>query len=479
MNLDLDVDPHLAQLVGDGLSDLAIVQITALRRVQGQLQAVGVAGLRQQLPRPFRIVGVRFDIHIVRVDDGQRPGHPRRKAAEDLVDDQVDIDGMVDRLAHAHVLHRPFVDLIQGDQDDAATRHRHDLAARGLDLRHKLRRNAQGQVDFTADDGRHARRRLGDGPELHPVDGRTAHEVVGIGLKDQALTRNPFDELERAGTHRIGGQVVGTVLPGIFRRDDVDDVEVQRQRRFGPAGLDAHRVLVDDLDRLHRLDVGQQLRVVGRVHDVVEGELDGLRVERLAVVEPHALTQADLPGEIIDQLVARCQPGDGLLLTVHEEERIIDVPQRTVGGGGVEHLGRVQALDVGRQGDTENGGLPATVAGCRAGSRSCGVLGRRAGTGRDQQPHDHHHDQERISFQGDQRCSLRCSQSSVDLCDARPTTYGRLPPPAAARLVAPGVALPMPYGVYNTHRAAPAGTPGAGCGAGKGELVAPWPTLSA
>ena len=106
--------------------------------------------------------------------------------------------------------------------------------------------------------------------------------------------RDAVGVLERADAHRVRRELRAAELLELRRRQDHPGaVGEQRQERRGRRlEVQAHRVRVDDLDRLHGGEIAGAARLlVGEV--VLERRLDGLRVERRAVVEPDALLQRD------------------------------------------------------------------------------------------------------------------------------------------------------------------------------------------
>src|SRR5258705_2802209 len=133
-------------------------------------------------------------------------------------------------------------------------------------------------------------------------------------------------------------------LPAVAR-------EALDQDRVRLAGHDVDRVGVDHVGPLDGAEAAVDL-VHALGNKAIDGELHRLRVERLAVVELHALAELELPGERVD-----AAPGDGQLgheladvLRVPRHQRVVDVVEevQVVDLGG---LGRIEGRDVGALGD--------------------------------------------------------------------------------------------------------------------------------
>ena len=88
--------------------------------------------------------------------------------------------------------------------------------------------------------------------------------------------------------------------------------------------MEAHRVGIDDLHALDRAEPALLRRLEVRAVDALEGELDRIRVEGLAIVELHALAELDLPHLLAHELVRGRERGNELELLVTREECVVD-----------------------------------------------------------------------------------------------------------------------------------------------------------
>src|SRR4029453_17486620 len=95
------------------------------------------------------------------------------------------------------------------------------------------------------------------------------------------------------------------------------------------AGVDAHGVLVEDVDTLDSFYSAPKIGVAnGGVFHAQEVELHGFRVDLAAVVEQHALAQPEHPGgEFLVRLPALGNTRDNVAL-------VIDIGQAVVHGRG-------------------------------------------------------------------------------------------------------------------------------------------------
>jgi hypothetical protein len=241
--------------------------------------------------------------------------------------------------------------------------------------------------------GSHAgqdRRLLGYDPDLHPVDGRRTIPVVRVRGQRQRLALPPVVEHERAGP--VGFVRDGAGLDRGRRHDrGVRGREGRRQGRVRLGELQRDGLRVRRLDRLDR----QQVRPDDRAGRLVEDALDrGLYVggvERVAVVEGHALAQGH--GErqaVVAVLPALGQTRLDDQVGVELEQRVVDELERL---DGLERRGQlwIKVVDVARSRDHDGAtlGRSARAAGIVVvlvlrGGRGAG----RAEQGEGEQPRD-------------------------------------------------------------------------------------------
>ena len=117
--------PHLR----DRLRDLGVVDVAVVGRVQRDLEAVGIAGLRQQLLGAFRVE--RLDLEVLggaEQEIGDELAGRNRLAFHHALDDRGPVDHLRQRLAHPRVLQRILVERLavlgrDGRRDGAVAVH--------------------------------------------------------------------------------------------------------------------------------------------------------------------------------------------------------------------------------------------------------------------------------------------------------------------------------------------------------------------
>ena len=232
---------------------------------------------------------------------------PRSTAVEDALD----VHRVVDRLADAPVGERPALDLGDAEVDDAAARHLLDPDALGGGERLELvGRDVDDQVGLARLERRDPRAKLGDGPPRRPAHRRLAAPVRVVGLDHDAVVLGPLDELERARTHGLEVGLHVADLRHVLGRELVHEGHARRHRGVRHLGVEAHRVGIDDLHALDRAEPALLRRLEVRAVDALEGELDRIRVEGLAIVELHALAELDLPHLVAHELVRGRERGE-------------------------------------------------------------------------------------------------------------------------------------------------------------------------
>ena len=115
-----DVQADLVELPDDRLGHGFVVQVAAVRRVQRRLEAIRETRFGEQLLGLVRIVRIRLEVRIVAEHArlGGR-GQAGASAAEHELDDLVDIDRVVQRLAHLQIVERRHVE-VEHDRDDGS-----------------------------------------------------------------------------------------------------------------------------------------------------------------------------------------------------------------------------------------------------------------------------------------------------------------------------------------------------------------------
>ena len=200
--------------------------------------------------------------------------------------------------------------------------------------------------------------------------------VVVVAHHHHLLVAPPLDDLEGAGAHRQLA-VLGQAPPHRPRGLDPEERlgEHGQQRRVGALQRHAHHVLGEGLGGDEVRGEVEQRRggLGGGVHDLVEVRDHRVGVERLPVVEAHAL----LEGEVVDQAVLGDlprlgEPGHDAAVGPHRDQGV-EVLAGDVGLGHVAAVVGVQAGGLAVCGEDELAALPG------AGGQVRGAAGAAAG----------------------------------------------------------------------------------------------------
>ena len=389
-----DLHPDLGEHRSDGLADPLVVDVAVVGAVHGELEAVRIAGLGQQLLRLRDVVrrpvvqrlGEAIDLR----GDHQARGNAR--AAHDFLLDRLDVDGVNERLADPKVLERVLAldvgveelvpDLIEAEEDGPRLG-----AGEGLDpLRIReplpvLHRHGVGHVHVPRDEGRDPGRVLRDGGEdaLGDVALHLA-PVVGVGDEHRLHPGLPRLEGERAGAVGVQVRVVALVaalevghLDGVvplrpLAVHDVEDLELEREDRVRRGGDEVDGVVVDDPGVLDELGDDLEVRALGP--DPLDGERHVVGREVRTVVELDALAEVEAPGVRLDVLPPFGERSDQLHVLVARDEALVDAPLEAEGHG-LEQAVRIHRLHVALERPAERLGL-----GGRGGNDTAECCGR-------------------------------------------------------------------------------------------------------
>ena len=195
-----------------------------------------------------------------------------------------------------------------------------DLGA-ALELADEVGGHAHDDVDGAGEELGQPRLVLHDRAVDDAIDVDGPVPVVGVLLEHDLLAALPARVAEGAGAHGVE-RVVGAPLPDRGRAHDGGGARGEDGEERGARLLqhEAHRRLVH---HLHRLDVAEEVagerilaELVGRMLGVelpLDGELDGLGVERRPVVELDALAELErVPEPVLRDRPGLGQPGDDL-----------------------------------------------------------------------------------------------------------------------------------------------------------------------
>ena len=302
----LQLNAHGLQIVDGRLREIFVGDVTV--ELAG-VEAVRVPGFGQELRRFLGVVGVQGgrpgELEVLR-DDAPRDF---REAQRFGLIDGLPVEGQVGGEAHALVGPRRLgIPLLGEEQPErAGDGGRLEGEARGpLELLRQRAPDRVDDVDLAPLQRRQAGRLVGDHAEAQRLDARRLAPVVLVGLEHELDARRERHEAVRPGADgRLLEPVVSNLLH-IFLRDDPAGAgrrAAVEGHEVGPGLLqsEAHPLGVHDL---HRGDLLlQELR--GRASVALEGELDVLGGDRIAVVELDAFAQDELVG----QAVGRGAPG--------------------------------------------------------------------------------------------------------------------------------------------------------------------------
>ncbi|GBD28847.1 hypothetical protein HRbin31_00869 [bacterium HR31] len=268
---------------------------------------------------------------------------------------------LVDRVVHG----LPDPDVLEGaplgvhgHEDHPVAGRLHHLhlgvAPQPLDVR---RRGQHGLVHVPGQDLGQAGAGVRDHPEQDLVKQGLLAPVVGVALQEDGVPATPLLEhvRARAAPHRRRPPAV----PRTLHRGRRDDGKLRggQVRQEGGGDLvqpDSDGVLAHGLHGLYGLDEEPQGHGHLGVLQPFQAELDGLRVERGAVVETDPAAQGEGVGEAVPgDLPPGRQPGHDLLLDGVQVHQGLEHVVHDVGDGRGGLLSRVQAVRVDADGDAQ------------------------------------------------------------------------------------------------------------------------------
>ena len=285
----------------------------------GHIKAVRIASFRQQLLRLFRVVGHNADRGVTRhIGRHDAVNRGFAQATVEVFADGVAVDGIADGGDDVAV-RRPVV-VGEVEENAAVVRRRHVIERIAVRTGEALGvlRVKQRQIQLAGLQLHGLRVVVGDDLEDHAVDLRRAEVVVLVLHQHDRLARVPALELIRAGADGAA-EKVGLLhilsREQMLREDPHRHILQKRHVRLGEAEGD--RPVVHHGDLLDILIVRRVLGAVLGVHDGLDGELDVIRRERLAVVPLHALAQVEGIGIGLLVIVPRLgEAGDDLVVAV-------------------------------------------------------------------------------------------------------------------------------------------------------------------
>ena len=304
----------------------------------------GIAEALEQLDGSGGIVGVGGLIGIGEVCAQAAGGAGQRVIAVDHMANVIDVNRVGQRSAE--------VDLVEGgalivDIDDRGAVIRvgdnGEVGIGGKGFHHLHTDVAGGSGQLTGEDALLDRRRVAHDRHVDRLNGRRPAEIAIDRLKDIVFSGFILRKLVHAAAdgllHR-GGIFHTLVNSGI---NDADEAEaVAQEVHVRGFEREAKLQLAEHLDAL---DLVADLTLAGDVlvSRILEGELDGIRVDGITVVEE--LTREQLHGidlVVFHRVIVLHHPGNDVVFHVRGEQRIID---QTVDG-------KTGRGDVGKGGET-------------------------------------------------------------------------------------------------------------------------------
>ena len=292
------------------------------------------------------------------------------------LEDGVDVHRVVQRLAHLDVVEgrlahvdRHVEDARRGDRLD------HELVVL-LQLGDAHVGDRRDQVDLAGLESGDPRGVLENRPHDDRLHLRRAAPVILIRLEHQPLVLRPRDQLERAGPVRLDGDRFLARGVGVFRREHQPEqlAQAHRQEEVGRPGGDVHGEGVHDLGAGDRAELGADGGLRFGIRGSVEGELDRVGVEVVAVVELDAFAQRELPGGRVQPFPGLGEGGHQVALDVAGRQAVVDVGDEDLGIAPDGQV-RVEGVRLGREADLglagrRGGDGSARVEPCRRGGQA-------------------------------------------------------------------------------------------------------------
>ncbi|CUX51785.1 hypothetical protein AGR13a_Lc110299 [Agrobacterium genomosp. 13 str. CFBP 6927] len=309
--------------------------------MEGQLETVGITGLRQQFLGLVRVISIDLDCRIVtEITFGNDLTGRNALSIHDAVNKCFTVDRQGQGTAHFRLQKRVLAirplgerrflsGLIHVEIHDAVAGNIDDLQLVGcLKPAGIGRRNAFDHVDITRKHGGNARARVLEDAEGHFVPGSLFAPIGIVPGNHDIVVRRPGHEFERAGADDALAAIhLARRYLFHFGRENGDTAEVveQQRRRAGRRYAHGQRVNGGDLgDRLHI--GGKRAWAVGRgQRDALDAGNHVLGGKIAAVVEFHAFAQLEFPGLVIDDFPGSGECGLYLLLLVLVDEAIENI----------------------------------------------------------------------------------------------------------------------------------------------------------
>ncbi len=350
----------------DGLDDFGIVHVAVAGAVDGQAEAIRIAGIGQQFLGGAHIVG----FHLLarqraEVAFRQQLAGGDRIALHHPVHDRGAVDRLGNGLAHSQVLQGIFFQrlavlvghirrlvtrLVRLQEDQAVGNGAEQAHVRvHLQLRHVCRRHALYHLHVAGQQGGYARRRRGQHAQADLVPLRLLAPVAVVARQFHAVAALPLHKLVRPGAYHAfaGVKVFGRQTGGRLFGDDENIAEVIDHQCIGPGGLEAYRVFVDDdlvrdhlcVQRERAGTVDQGRRTIERIGHVFGGKLG-------AVMEFDALAQFEFPGQLVHRFPGLRQAGDQLALFPVRRHQQIEHMHGDVHAGTNRMVMRIHRRDI-------------------------------------------------------------------------------------------------------------------------------------
>ena len=309
-HLQVDVQPHIGQILGDRLNHRHIVQIAAPTCHEGDVETgailfARIAGRIQQLLSLGRVVGVGHQVGVVvgRVDHARRP---LALESQQRLADRRHVHRILQRHTHRRILDRPAAlavikhrTLVEANVHAPGAGHPgHASVARVVDRLMLVRRHVGDDVHVARNQLRRPGRRLRDHLPLNFVVGHLTQREVRRLLQQHIVVLDPLDKTIGARADRVRRSILQA-----HRRVGILAVDVgfgdQPQRRGGVTphhdrhfqiALDPCILILDGVEHKASRVAGEAIGVVGRPLEGVGHIFCG---QRLAVMAGQPLAQLE------------------------------------------------------------------------------------------------------------------------------------------------------------------------------------------
>ena len=332
----LGLDAHLLQIAGNGLRHLIGVHVTVVAGIDAEIEAIGIASLRQKLLGKLGIVGGTLCVGIISHTDAGHIGVSHGGVAvHDGIDDRLNVNGVVNGLTNLHIEERVgivgagramLIELIKAHVVAGQAGIGNDLDV-GVVLQavHVHHRDVGDKVHLSVDESGGAGSCIGDHAELHGLCIRQLAPILVVADQLDIGFLYMLHQTIPAGTHGVRGDLLaGKSLTGLLvKHHDMDQAAVKHG--IGDLGHQLHGVIIHLLDLLktHEVHAHLQSRIV---EDALKAEDHVIGIEVVSVGELHAMAELELPRHaVIQNSPALCQTGLPAQICIIVHQSVVQV----------------------------------------------------------------------------------------------------------------------------------------------------------